>query len=306
MKKKDKKINTILDKIQGLPALPSTVKEVMDVISDPESTVNEIVKAIDPSLATKILQVVNSPYYRRYTNVKSLEHAVSLLGFKTVKELVTGISLLKIFPHQQKTDFDYEGFWRHSLLIAGIAKILAKIIKYYETDRLYTAALIHNIGKVLIGLYMSEYLGEIKRLTREEGLRSREAEKKVLGLDHAEIGGMAGEKWELPEDFVKIIRYHNKPHKLHEELDLLKLCLLINYAANIVNKLNIPDSAEMIEKIEKTGKMLIGLIKETFKPEKVNVDDWETMIQSELELLIETVEGMLSLLVIPAKEPSLQ
>lgn len=304
VEERNEKTKRIIDKIEGLPVLPLTVKEIISLTAKADCTVNQIADAIDPSLAIKILQVANSPYYRRYTKVKNLEHAISLLGFNVVRDLALGISLIKVFPPHRRGPFDYEKFWQHSLLIAGISKILAKASGFHELGKVYTVSLIHNMGKIVVGLFMPDSLLKINALKKQRGLRNSEAEKIVLGMTHAEIGGDLAKKWKLPEDFIKIIKYHNQPEFLDEDPDLIKLCQLINCSARIVKDYNFPNTKEMIKTLDQLCERLVSVIKEMVKIKevvkkegKIIVKDWKTKIHSELEELFQTVEGIISVFI---------
>ena len=123
-------------------------------------------------------------------------------------------------------------------------------------------------------------------------------------MTHAEIGGVLAEKWKLPEDFIKVIRYHNEPKGLEGDPDLIKLCRLINCSARIVKEYNFPNTKDMIKTLDQLCEKLVGVItemlkiKEVIKKEgKIIVKDWETRIHHELEELFQTVEGIISVFV---------
>ena len=305
---RDQKTKEILAKIEDLPVLPLAAKDIVTITATPDCSVEQIAKAIDPSLAIKILQVANSPYYRRVAKVKNLEHAISLLGFNVVRDLALGISLINIFPRHKKGPFNYEKFWRHTLLIAGTSKILARTCNFREISKVYTAALVHNIGKIVIGLFMPHDLKKIGKLIKAKGMAKNEAEKVVLGMSHAEVGGILAEKWGLPEDFVKVIRHHNDPKGLKEDPELIQLCELIDYSAKIVNELNIPHTKDMIEKMDQLFERIVKSIREVIdikeiiqKDKKIIVEDWESRIHQELEEFFQTVEGIISVLITSPK-----
>jgi putative nucleotidyltransferase with HDIG domain len=196
-----------VENLQTLPTIPSVLKQLMGLMENPKTSLQEISKLIsnDPVLATKILKMVNSPVYGFPGRISTVSQGVMLLGLNVVKGLLLGVS---VFDLMQKAMI---GLWEHSLGCAAAARTLAKKKGIREFEEVAVAGLLHDLGKVILVL---QFPNEYERLINDgadKGISIYEAERDFFGVNHAEIGVWMTEKWSFPRNLVEIIGNHHRP-----------------------------------------------------------------------------------------------
>jgi putative nucleotidyltransferase with HDIG domain len=197
-----------------LPTLPQIALEVNQLASNPLTGMNEIVRIIrnDPALTAKILRVSNSAFYGMSGRVESLNMALVVLGMREINNLVTCISIFKAFPNKPgEQRFDRKTFWEHSAACGEIARVIASKLHLRMHGVEFTAGLLHDIGKVVLEQHYHDEFMAALTFSQAQNLVSTEAERNVLGVDHAEIGAWLCERWHLPECITEAIRYHHQP-----------------------------------------------------------------------------------------------
>lgn len=206
---KDQYIKAITKRIQSLPTLPPVVKKLTTMVESPDVTAKDVGKLIssDQVLSAKVLKLVNSPFYGFPGRISSISHAIILLGFDVIKGVVLSASVFDVMEKSM------EGLWEHSLGSAIISGTISRALGLKEPEEVSTAALLHDIGKVLVRVSLSEDYDQIVRTVEDSGCTFREAELKVIGVDHAEIGAWLSEEWGLPERITVPITFHHDPDK---------------------------------------------------------------------------------------------
>ncbi len=243
---------TLSDKIEKLPALPTSINKVLELLNKSDSKYEDIVAAIDPTLAARFLQASNAAFYGRH--IDSIQYAVRVLGYSTMRGIVLSVSLLNVFEKKQITSlFNYEKFEQQAQLCAFNATTLAQLCKYEHPDKAYSVGLLHNIGKLLIAAELQEEYEKINDLTKAMGMSSSEAEKAVLGHSHSELGAAIMKHYELPSDIVQAVWYHemdtlgNIPQ---DDEDLFELCLITREAVEITDRLKLPERSVITEIVQ--------------------------------------------------------
>ena len=207
----------IIDQIGSLPPLPSTAIKLMDVLGDPQSSVAQIVDVIkyDQAITTQVLRLCNSAYFGLSRKVTSLDDAMVCLGTVKVLQLVMSVHTSSALSKEQ-CGYGLEPgvLWKHSVAVALASAVFAQKIKLANANLVFTAGLLHDIGKVVLNQHVADEFVEIVRRVSDEGLTFCEAEQQVLGFSHEDIGGMIGRKWQLPEPIVLCIQHHHDPSSL--------------------------------------------------------------------------------------------
>ncbi len=223
----------ILIRIKDLPPMPQVAQKGRKIIADPQSSFKDLAKVIetDQSIATRVLKIANSPYYGVRGKVTSIQHASVILGMKTLAELLT----LACSSSVMGTKLDGYGqdsgdLWRHSLTTAGCARSLANKKKPELAEDAFSAGLIHDCGKLILDPYILERRPVFDEYMETSQKSFLEAEKKVLGFDHAEIAAEVCEKWQIPKQLTNAIAYHHKPSAL---LHSNELAYIIHVADSI-------------------------------------------------------------------------
>ena len=221
----------ILRKVKALPALPSTALKLMQVINDPLSTVDDLVGTIkyDQAVTGEVLKVCNSAYFGLARRVSSLNDAMVYLGTVKVLQLVMAIHTNALLAREQRGYGLAPGvLWKHSVGVALASSAVAQRLKLPNASLVFTAGLLHDIGKVVLNEYVAEEVNEILRRVTQERLSFLEAEQQVLGFSHQEIGGKIADTWALPEGIVRCIRYHHAPQELDPPDPLVDTVYLAN------------------------------------------------------------------------------
>lgn len=195
--------NFILD-TRTLPTLPGIVSKLNSLVENNKSSLHEMARLVssDQVISARILRLANSPSYGFY-RVSTISNAMILLGVDVVKSLILSSSIFEIMENS------ILGLWEHSLGAGVAANIIAKRLRLPECEEISTAALLHDIGKVIIRLKLEEEYENLLRNNEEKGTASDFIERQNFGTDHAEVGGWLAQNWNLPEKLSVPIRYHH-------------------------------------------------------------------------------------------------
>ena len=201
--------------IESLPPLPATVAEVLAVVNNPDSSANDLVKAIlpDQSMCIAILKIANSALYGHQKQVSSLEAAVMVLGFNEVQNIVLAKATVQtIKPALRAWEEELKPFWDHSFTCGLAARIIGESINL-PSGPFFVAGLFHDIGKLamLLGLGEKYDIGKyLSGLTTAEMLK---AEKETFSFSHDQIGSRLLQRWQFPDSLVTALHYHHSPDK---------------------------------------------------------------------------------------------
>lgn len=198
-------VEHLLDEIVTLPSLPRNIDHITRLVNDPEAPLSELAMAIavDPAFAIKTLRLVNSAYYGTRQEVSSVELAVTLLGVKVIRNLVlTAVAC--------ETLRGADRLLRHSVGCGLAMQVLAERQGPADPDEAFTYGLLHDIGKVVFETFVPEEGEKAVALSRSRGIPLHEAEKEVVGIDHAEIGAMLAARWKLPQQLTDSIAGHHR------------------------------------------------------------------------------------------------
>lgn len=209
-------MESIVEAVNDLPALPDVVVEIMELTENPDSTAQDINNVLnrDQSLTAKVLKLANSAFYGFPRRISTVTDATVLLGFKTIRGIIMAAAVSG-FLNQEVEGYalGYGELWRHSQCAAMTARLIAKKAKVGTPDLAYTAALLHDIGKVILNEYMEEAYHEVVEEVDKNNISFLEAEDKILGFNHTVVGAKVAEKWNLPVELVEAIALHHNPEK---------------------------------------------------------------------------------------------
>ncbi|HOG64414.1 MAG TPA: HDOD domain-containing protein [Spirochaetota bacterium] len=229
-------IDVLLQDADTLPAFPSIVTEILARIDDPLSVPDDFTEIIsrDQVMVSKVLKFANSAFYGFPRTIVTLKEAVIILGLDTLKSIVLAISSYSTLNANNKGyGLDKGGLYQHSICCAMIARILAKKYKSENKEKFFIAALLHDVGKLLLDPWLSRFKTEMIDGIRKGNLAPWEAERRVLGFDHAFVGSKLIEGWNLPEVLIHVTRYHHTPEKA--PLEHRAIVEMIQ-AANIISR----------------------------------------------------------------------
>ena len=216
-------IKELIKEIDNLKPIPAVVNQIMATVENPDSSMSDIADIImyDPMMTANILRMCNSAYYNLSRRVESIQDAITLMGLDQVVDMV----LLKsgsdnLVKGQEGYGLNEGELWKQSVASALIARDLAEKKGSSNKQMIFTAALIKDIGKVILDRFVKDSFSKIDHLVKNKGLTFKEAEKKVIGIDHAELGGLVAEMWDFSEKMVRMIKNHHlNDEKARDDLD---------------------------------------------------------------------------------------
>jgi len=205
----------VISRLDSLPSLPALYAEIIEELQSPNASIQKIGQIIarDPAMAAKVLQLVNSAFFALPRRITDPTQAVSLLGIDIIKALVLTAEVFSAFDKNKVDAFDIERLWEHSFLTGGLAKRIATAEDGDKQmiDDAYMAGLLHDIGKlVLVNSYPEQY-NQVLALERNEHLILAEAEHRILGAGHGEVGAYLLSLWGLPDPIIEAVVFHHRP-----------------------------------------------------------------------------------------------
>jgi putative nucleotidyltransferase with HDIG domain len=197
--------------VRDLPTLPLIVTELISTFGQADVSTGELATKVskDQALTAKTLRLANSSFYGLQCKVRTIEQAIAVLGFDSVRALVTSAGIIGNFPGGAG-GFDFAAFWRHAVGTALCAKSLAKIANCNQ-EFAFVSGLLHDIGRlVLVTGFPSQYAEAVAHRIANDG-DMIDSERAVLGLDHTVVGRALAQHWKFPELIQRAIANHHAP-----------------------------------------------------------------------------------------------
>ena len=211
----------ILRSLTDLPPMPQVAEKARQLVSHPSSSFSELAKVIetDQAIVTRVLKIANSPYYGLSGTVSSVHHAASILGTKTLMELLNLACSSEILGKTLTGyDLDAGDLWFHSLAVAAGSQIIARRVSPELEQDAFSTGLIHDVGKIILDPYVLERKIFFQAFVAEGNRTFLNAEKHILGFDHAELASEACQKWQIPPRMAAAIRYHHDPTPAKDDI----------------------------------------------------------------------------------------
>lgn len=216
------KVEELIAKVTDLSAPAPSVVKLLGLLNRDEVDNEAVVEVVrtDVVLSAKMLALVNSAHFAPPSPVESLNEALFFLGFEQVHRLALAIGLSGVMNRKAAGYAMDEGeFWRHSLLTAKAAELVAGDWRKSDAGVGFTAGLLHDIGKLVLNQFLDpEAQAEVARAIEERGQAGLVAEQNLLGTNHAEVGAALLRKWMLPQDIVEAVEFHHEHTRSKERL----------------------------------------------------------------------------------------
>lgn len=209
-----KELDDFINRVKHLPPAPKILPQLLDLLSKDDVDTSEVVELMmyDPSLTAAALQLCNSACFYGSSPATDLEEAVSRLGFRQVYELVATVSGSRMIS-AGKSPFaiDASELWQHSVTSAFAAQLIAKDLEDPDQSLVFTSALLHDIGKVVLSEALENIYAKMVEDVTKQQCSLFETEKRLLGVHHGEVGGRLLARWKFPSNIVAAVWFHHQP-----------------------------------------------------------------------------------------------
>ncbi len=205
-------IQELVKEIKNLKPIPAVINQILEIVDQPDSSMHQIANVIqyDPAVTASVLRMCNSAFFGLKHPAESIKDAVTLLGIDQIVEIVLVNSGAKVLSGDNRGYGLHEGaMWKYAVSSALIAKQIAQKLNLENANTIFTAALLKDIGKIVLDRFIQDSFEKITALVVDDNLSFREAEKKIIGVDHTELGGMIAKMWKFSPTMVRIIRNHH-------------------------------------------------------------------------------------------------
>jgi len=222
-----------VQKITKLPTIPFIAQEILNMVNNDLTSINKLENIIekDPAISAKILSVANSAFFGYQTSSGTIANAIMRIGVSNVKNIAIGISLMTVFTDKkpvQTVGAQYQRIFKHSLAVGMVARQLSRELKLNISDEIFMNGILHDLGFMVLNNYFPEKFSKV--LSKfEKTTNFLEAEKKVLGFTHADIGTWLADKWNLPKDIIDTSLYHHTPSLAKSNREHVALTHIADY-----------------------------------------------------------------------------
>lgn len=218
--------------IKELSTLPGVILKILEVMNNPVSDARDVEREImeDPVITAKVLRVANSPFYGTDRDISTISQAVVLMGFAEVQNIALSVSIFSRFAEPTRM-FDRREFWEHCFATAIAAEALQRRVSA-QTNEGFVAGLLHDIGRIVLDQYFPDEFREIATLAEAQKISLLEAERKILGVTHGDVGYWVTEQWNLPTILTDSILFHHSPFSCRESYVLTSIV----HVADVISK----------------------------------------------------------------------
>jgi len=233
---RDVLLKRLFTRIGEVSTLPAVAIRIVEVANDPESEAADLLEVVefDAALAMRIIRTVNSSFYGLQNKVTELRLAITLLGFKEIRNLAMTAYIAQLFKQPGRhAQYSREGLWNHLIGVGTVAKLIAETSRKVAPREAYLAGLLHDLGFILIDQYLHKPFCRMLDALEPE-VPVCQVEDETLGFDHAELGAFVAEQWRLPEQLTTAIRYHHAPDRYQgEHAEMVYVVALANFFCHL-------------------------------------------------------------------------
>lgn len=206
-------VKRLFSRIGEVSSLPTVALRVIEVANDSRAGAVDLLEAVefDAALAMRIMRSVNSSYYSLQNKVADLKLAITLLGFKEIRNLAMTAYVAQLFKSGQgHGPYTRQGLWNHLIGVGSVARLIAQTCNRVPPREAYLSGLLHDIGLILIDQYLNKPFCQVLDAL-EPDVCVCDVEDEILGFTHTELGEFVAQQWHLPDHLVASIRHHHKP-----------------------------------------------------------------------------------------------
>ena len=223
-----------------LVSLPEVCIQVQTLVDSPHTSAEDIGEVIgnDTALTSRLLKLVNSAYFSLPRKIDTVTRAVNMIGMRELRNLTLAASAAEVFADIPGNVIDMAGFWQHSVYCGLLARNLARHCNVLHSERLFTAGLLHDVGRLLMLMKLPDETAKAESLRQQSDKDICEFEQQLLGFDHAEVGQALLLHWNMPGNLCTSILYHHNPmdaHDAHLESALIHIADQVTHCAQESN-----------------------------------------------------------------------
>jgi putative nucleotidyltransferase with HDIG domain len=247
----------VMARLKQLPSLPSAVNDLMASFGDEDVDIERIAQQIarDQGLTARVLRVANSSFYGLQSKVGTIREAVVVLGFRAVRSMVLAVSMSAAFRAEQCPGFDPHAYLRHAAATALAARFLAPACGQ-NAELAFTGGLLHDIGQLVLAANFPTQYSAALAYRRQHDCQLLIAEREVLGLDHAVVGGLLAESWRFPDSLFSAVALHHDP----ASAEAASLADLVHLADITAHALGLTGNAdEMVPVLDSRAWVRLGM-----------------------------------------------
>ena len=247
----------VLACLQALPALPAVVAELLASFDNDEIDIAALTRRIacDQALAARLLRVANSSFYGLQTRVSTINEALVVLGFRAVRSMVIAMGISGVFRAEKCPGFEVQAYLRHCVGVGLAARSLAQLTGH-NPELAFTGGILHDIGKLVLASNFSAQYTEVLAYRSKHDCFIIDAERDVLGMDHAQVGALLAEAWRFPPALHEAVAEHHAP----AGSAATSLAALIHLADSLTHALGLSGSDdEMVMPVDATAWLRLGL-----------------------------------------------
>ncbi|MCF8152155.1 MAG: HDOD domain-containing protein [Burkholderiaceae bacterium] len=238
-------LTQIVDSLHSLPSLPMVVMELLQTMGEEDVNIERLAQGIgnDQALAARTLRVANSPFYGMQGKIDTIAEAITVLGFVNVRSLVTTAGIASTLRGNNTAGFEAQIFWRHCLGVASCAATLGPFARL-RPETLFLAGLLHDIGRLVLVSTHPATFAEIQQRHKQNDCLPVDAEREVLGFDHAQIGGELCRHWRIPASIADAVERHHQvnPQATGKPADMADLVHLADVIAHSLDLTHYADA----------------------------------------------------------------
>lgn len=204
-------LESVLAEIRNLPSLPAVVMELLALFEDENADTRQICSLInrDPPLTARVLRLANSSFYAVRGEVATIDDALTILGARNVRTLVLTAALTSSLPAFNAGWFDQDAFWRHAIMVAFGARLVAERVGL-DGGIAFTAGLLHDIGQLVLVARFPDHYRPVMELHEHAGGFLFECERALLTLDHAAVGAALAVRWKFMPAIQQAVADHHR------------------------------------------------------------------------------------------------
>ncbi len=234
----DISIDTLIEQSGTPVSLPEAFIQINRLTQDPNSSVADIsrVAETDIGLSSRLLKIVNSPYYGFPSTIDSISRAVTIIGTQDLRDLMLATTTIDLFANKEHKHKHIKQMWRHSLFCAVNCRLLAEAIKQQHTERFFVSGLLHDIGRLILFQGIPETTHKAINQARETGQDLLLIEQSILGFTHTDIGCRIAANWNLPDNIIETIAFHHSPEKARDYPLETAIVHIANHYANSLDE----------------------------------------------------------------------